>query len=122
MNPAGNDGLPYLRRRLDPTFTQVPPDQGGVTDRVAENVIAFDAEYFDGRRWVIDWPEALAAVPVAVRITVAVADPQSPGHVISQRRTVHLPHLPALRQPLGNASNQGEPDASSADDSQGGEP
>ncbi len=101
LESGGPFGLPHLRRRLDPTLT-LPPDEGGVTDRVAENVIAFDVTYFDGVRWVIDWPQRLNTMPIAARVSVAVADAEDPTRVVTQRRTVHLAHLPTLRQNTAN--------------------
>ncbi len=105
----GPGGLPYLRRRTDPTLQVVETllGGGGVADRVAENVIAFDIEYFDGLMWQIEWPASLQQVPTAVRVRVAVSqvgDGTTSPRVVSHSRLIHLPHWPTLRDDTGVAT------------------
>ncbi|MEM1097267.1 MAG: prepilin-type N-terminal cleavage/methylation domain-containing protein [Planctomycetota bacterium] len=111
LEPGGPNGLPHLRRRLDPTLSQdevLLGEGGGVADRVAENVIAFDVQYFDGTLWQADWPAALQAAPSAVRVSVAVRepnpDPRREPRVVSHRRLVSFPHWPSLRGEIGAGS------------------
>lgn len=122
-------GLPYLRRRLDPTI-QVDEvllgDGGGVADRVAENVIAFDVEYFDGFYWQVDWPASLQTMPTAVRVSVAVTevgDGTREPRIVSHRRMVSMPHWPTLRDDQGVAVEAGEgaPGAAQGGGQQGGQ-
>ncbi|MEM1026613.1 MAG: type II secretion system protein GspJ [Planctomycetota bacterium] len=120
LEAGGPRGLPYLRRRTDPSLSQdeiLLGEGGGVADRVAENVVAFDVQYFDGVTWRADWPPALQAVPSAVRVSVAVRepnpDPRREPRVVSHRRLVSFPHWPSLRGETGTGSlsEDGEPNA-----------
>ena len=115
LEPGGAGGLPYLRRRSDPTIRVdevLLGDGGGVADRVAENVIAFDVAYFDGLVWQTDWPASLQTMPTAVRVSVAVSEPDLGGRVgprvVSHRRVVSFPHWPTLRGASGTGATLDE--------------
>ena len=82
-----------LARRTDPTHN-VPDDQGGVVDIIASNIVSLNFEYFDGMLWQVDWSESLGRAPSAVRVTVAMADPQRPKAIIASTRTIALPWMP----------------------------
>ncbi len=92
-----------LSRRTDPTRNE-PDDEGGVIDLIASNVISLNFEYFDGLTWQTYWPESMGQPPTAVRVTVALADPDRPYDITGLTRTVSLPWMPG-----NNKSTGGQP-------------
>ncbi len=86
--PSG--GPPGLMQRTDPTKNP-RPDGGGVVHCLADSVIAFDVAYHDGDDWLSEWTENREDWPTAIRIALAVRDPDS-GEVLTVRRLVNFPH------------------------------
>ena len=82
-----------LARRTDPTLNPAP-DEGGVIERIAENVLELDVQYHDGLEWVEEWPEARREWPTAMRVRLTViADPRR--HTVwSVSRMLSFPHWP----------------------------
>lgn len=67
------DAPPVLMRRTDPTRNP-KPDDGGVIEVVAENVVAMNLTYHDGVDWRRDWPRKRKGWPLAIRISLAVLE------------------------------------------------
>ena len=84
--------LPVLVRRTDPTRNE-PPDDGGVIEVVARDIVSFNVEYLDQGEWVPDWPEFLNRYPTALRLAVGVAIPDRETERI-YRRLVYWPAMP----------------------------
>ena len=68
---AGASQLPALMRRTDPTRNE-EPDDGGVLERLADNVLGLNLAYHDGVDWRLDWPKDTKGWPVAIRIDLVV--------------------------------------------------
>ena len=79
--------------RIDPTRNE-GNEEGGVAFVVAENVIALDISYHDGQQWHGDWPDSRSDAPLAIRIEVAVEDPdgraQGSPEICAGRRIIAL--------------------------------
>ena len=86
--------LPALMRRSDPTRNE-RPDEGGVVELVAENVLGLNLAYHDGRDWREDWPEDARGWPVAIRIELAVVSKEEPRQIWTTSRLVNFPYYPA---------------------------
>ena len=71
VGAPGAGELPALMRRLDPTRNK-KPDEGGVVDVIAPNVLGLDFAYHDGVQWLSDWPEDSHGWPLAVRVRLVV--------------------------------------------------
>ncbi|MEM9913471.1 MAG: prepilin-type N-terminal cleavage/methylation domain-containing protein [Planctomycetota bacterium] len=110
LEPQNGEPFPALLRRTDPTRNE-EPDEGGVIELVARNVGALDFEYFDGQRWLPDWPEFVDGSPTALRVTVGVMLDDEAGTMRPYRRLIYFPMMP---EP-GDA-----PATSSLDGDQGG--
>ena len=93
--PDGNSTI--LARRTDPTRNE-PDDKGGVVDMIADHMISLNFEYFNGLTWQSDWPQSSGRPPSAVRVTVALADPERPSEIAGGTRTVSLPWMPQPQQ------------------------
>lgn len=98
-----------LVKRIDPTLNE-EPDRGGVVYRLARNVVLLDVQYFDGVDWLDDWPADMTSLPMAVRVTLGVAQPAeevAPGKapaVVTVRRWVAYP--PSRGGGSGTSSEQ----------------
>lgn len=90
LSRGDNEPLPSLIRRTDPTRNE-PPDEGGVLERIAHRVIAFDVSYYTGLEWVDEWPARPDAWPAIVRVSLAVAGDDQGGHVVPMTRLAHFP-------------------------------
>ena len=66
-----------LCRRLWPN-----PDKeaqpGGIITVIAENIAVFEARYFDGQQWQVEWPEEMESIPEIVQLNI--------GAVFSKQR------------------------------------
>lgn len=82
--------LPVLMRRLDPTRNE-PPDDGGVVEVIADNVIALDVAYLDGTQWVDDWPVDRKGWPAAIRLHLAVMADEAGERVCTAERILRFP-------------------------------
>ena len=80
-------------RRTDPTRND-DPDEGGVVELIAENVLGLNFSYHDGIAWRLDWPETAKSWPLAVRIELAVFSKQDPSKVWTTSRIVNFPYRP----------------------------
>ena len=77
-----------LWRRKDPGVDDDMED-GGILTEIAHDVVALNVEYFDGFDWLDEWlPEEAIGMPTAVRVTVALARPESPGLSVALMTTV----------------------------------
>jgi len=58
-----------LMRRLWPN-----PDKdsqpGGILSPIAENIDVFEVTYYDGRQWLMEWPEEMNSLPELVEVRV----------------------------------------------------
>ena len=89
--------MPALMRRTDPTRNEVP-DDGGVVECIAENILGLNLVYHDGIAWCEDWPQGTRGWPVAVRIELAVLTKTQPPKTWTTTRTVTFPHRIAANQ------------------------
>ena len=63
-----------LMRRLWPNpHEELEP--GGMLTIIAENIAAFEVQYFDGEEWSEEWPEEMQALPDLVSISIAAKQP-----------------------------------------------
>ncbi len=83
--------LPVLMRRTDPTRNEIP-DEGGVLECIAENVLGLNLLYHDGIGWVEDWPLGTRGQPMAVRIELAVLSKDKRPKIWTISRMVSFPH------------------------------
>lgn len=67
-----------LMRRLWPNpskdYEELEPR--GMLTVIAENIAAFDVQYFDGEEWSEEWPEEMQALPDLVSISIVALQPQ----------------------------------------------
>ncbi|MHC4717941.1 MAG: hypothetical protein ACYS5V_13285, partial [Planctomycetota bacterium] len=88
---------PVLLRRLDPTRNQAP-DEGGVVELIARDVVALDVTYHDGVAWRDEWSSKKEKRwPMAVRIRLAVLARAKPPKVWTTSRVVTFPYRPAQK-------------------------
>ena len=63
-----------LMRRLWPNpHEELEP--GGILTVIAEDIAAFEVQYFDGEEWSQEWPEELQALPDLVSISIVAKQP-----------------------------------------------
>ncbi len=86
-----------LMRRTDPTRNK-DPDEGGVIECIAENILGLNFAYHDGIDWYDDWPYDRRDWPLAVRIELAVCTETLPQKIWTISRTVTFPHRTAQNQ------------------------
>jgi type II secretion system protein J len=65
----------YLMRRLWPNPSE-ELEPGGVLTVIAEDIAAFDVQYFDGEEWSDEWPEEIQALPDVVAISITARQPE----------------------------------------------
>ena len=88
---------PVLMRRTDPTQNETP-DEGGVLECIAENVLGLNLLYHDGVGWCDDWLEERRGRPLAIRIELAVLAKSQPPKIWTISRVVSFPHRGAQNQ------------------------
>ncbi len=86
-----------LMRRTDPTLNKTP-DEGGVIECIAENILGLNFAYYDGIAWYDDWPYERRDWPLVVRIELAVCTETLPQKMWTTSRTVSFPHRKAQDQ------------------------
>ncbi|MCK4850065.1 MAG: hypothetical protein KAT11_01880 [Phycisphaerae bacterium] len=86
-----------LMRRTDPTRNETP-DDGGVLECIAENVLGLNFAYHDGIGWCEDWPQDTNGWPLAVCIELAVLAETEPPKLWTISRVVSFPHRKAENQ------------------------
>ena len=63
-----------LMRRLWPNpHEELEP--GGILTVIAEDIAAFEVQYFDGEEWSEEWPEEMQALPDLVSISIVARQP-----------------------------------------------
>ena len=63
-----------LMRRLWPNpHEELEP--GGILTFIAEDIAAFEVQYFDGEEWLEEWPEEMQALPDLVSISIVAKQP-----------------------------------------------
>jgi len=88
---------PVLLRRLDPTRNKAP-DQGGVVELIARDVVALDFAYHDGIEWRPKWSPKDKRWPLAVRVSAAVLGEGKSRKVWTTGRTVNFPLRPGVKK------------------------
>jgi len=67
-----------LMRRLWPNpnreYEELEPR--GILTVIAENIAAFEVQYFDGEQWSEEWPEEMQALPGLVSISIVARQPE----------------------------------------------
>ena len=84
-------------RRTDPTRNR-QPDEGGVVEPIAVNVLGLDFSYHDGIDWVDRWRKSNREWPAAIRFQLTAATQTKPRRSFTVVRTVSYPHLPAPKE------------------------
>jgi type II secretion system protein J len=66
-----------LMRRLWPNPSKEYEDlePRGILTVIAENIAAFDVQYFDGEEWSEEWPEEMQAIPELISISIVANQP-----------------------------------------------
>jgi type II secretion system protein J len=59
-----------LMRRLWPNPNK-ELEPGGILTIIAEDIAAFEVQYFDGEEWSDEWPEEMQALPDLVAVSIA---------------------------------------------------
>lgn len=113
------DGSALWRRR-DP----VPddnPEGGGVAEPVADNVVGFFVEAYDGESWRSDWDSDDDGIPKALRVSVVSSgvgpetDPMAePESLVLVRTVVPIDRVPAPRDEEAEALARAEMAAAAA--------
>ena len=88
---------PALMRRIDPTRNE-RPDDGGVVELVAENVVELNLAYHDGIEWLDDWPKDRGGWPAAVCVKLTVLNEKNPSMLWTSSRVVNFPYNPMPRE------------------------
>lgn len=67
----------YLVRRLwpNPSREYEELETRGVLTIIAENISAFQVQYFDGEEWFEEWPEEMQALPDLVSVSIMAKQP-----------------------------------------------
>ena len=63
-----------LMRRLWPNPHE-DLEPGGILTIIAEDIAAFEVQYFDGEEWSEEWPEEMQALPDLVSISIVAKQP-----------------------------------------------
>lgn len=63
-----------LMRRLWPNPNE-ELEPGGILTVIAEDIAAFDVQYFDGEEWSDEWPEEMQALPDLVAVSITANQP-----------------------------------------------
>jgi type II secretion system protein J len=63
-----------LMRRLWPNPSE-ELEPGGILTVIAEDIAAFEVQYFDGEEWSEEWPEEMQALPDLVSISIVARQP-----------------------------------------------
>lgn len=92
------DRPPMLMQRLDPTRNE-EPDGGGVVRCIAENIVALELAYHDGRTWQPEWSAETDGWPVAVRVSLLAVDPDDARTTWSAASIVNFPRMGELPEP-----------------------
>ncbi len=67
----------FLMRRLWPNPSKEYEDlePRGILTVIAENIAAFEVQYFDGEEWFEEWPEEMQALPDLVSVSIVARQP-----------------------------------------------
>jgi type II secretory pathway component PulJ len=98
LQPSLADRPGMLMQRLDPT-RNVEPDNGGVVRCIAQNIVALELAYHDGRSWRPEWSSETDGWPRAVRISLLAADPDDAKTTWPVESIVNFPRMPASPEP-----------------------
>jgi type II secretion system protein J len=76
-----------LMRRLwpNPSRDYEGLEPRGILTVIAENIAAFQVQYFDGEEWSEEWPEEMQALPDLVSVSIVA---QQPGRVNPPSETI----------------------------------
>ncbi len=90
-----------LTRRVCPIVTLSRDDEnyvagtGGMLTTIAENVVQFQVQYYDGYTWLDQWPEEQGVLPELVQVTLVGQRPNDPEgqHPIIRSFAVTFPRV-----------------------------
>ena len=85
------DGL-VMWRRMDPALDEYPT-AGGVASVIAEGMVSFSVEAYDGQEWLETWDSDLDGLPHGLRIEVTATDDRGNRTVVA-RRVVAIDRTP----------------------------
>lgn len=82
-----------LWRRVDPVPDEVP-DGGGVVFPVAEGILSFSVQAFDGKNWEDQWDSDRDGLPHALRIVVRATSDRDARRTADAVRVVPIDRIP----------------------------
>ena len=84
---------------------------GGILTPIAENIMAFDVQYYNDTEWLMEWPVEQTELPKLVEITLTASASRdvSEKDVINKSFVVHFPRLPQMTQEQSSESSEGTP-------------
>jgi len=113
-----------LTRRICPIVALSREDEdyveatGGMLATIAENVVRFQVQYYDGYAWLDQWPEEQNVLPELVQVTLVGQRPNDPEgkHPIVRSFAVSFPRVAeALKATLDEEAETGFEDVSPID-------
>jgi len=105
-----DDDKSVLLRRLCP-IVGIEDDaetQGGILTTIAENIIDFDIQYFDGSEWLNEWPRDTKELPPLVQVILTAANSQEAEEkdMVNRSFMVNFPGMAELEEQEADNENQ----------------
>jgi len=106
-----------LFRRLWPN-----PDEerepGGILTVIAENIVIFQIQFFDGEQWADEWPEEMESIPDLIEVTLGTL-PEGQREPVIETFVVNCVRLAG--QSAATASEEGTDEGAGREEETGGE-
>ena len=105
-----DDENSVLLRRLCP-IVGIEEDietQGGMLTTIAENILDFDIQYFDGTEWLNEWPVEATDLPGLVQVVLTAANSQEAEEkdLVNRSFIVSFPRMAELDEEEADNENQ----------------
>jgi len=101
-----------LMRRLCPIVGMEDDieSQGGILTGIAENIIGFDVQFFDGSEWQAEWPPEEDLLPELVEVSLAgqLGDNEEKPRIMVRDFVVSFPRLGRQVQDSSDATAESE--------------
>jgi len=101
-----------LMRRLCPIVGMEDDieSQGGILTGIAENIIGFDVQFFDGSEWQAEWPPEEDMLPELVEVSLAgqLGDNEEKPRIMVRDFVVSFPRLGRQVQDSSDATAESE--------------
>ena len=109
LSKDGEDSV--LLRRLCP-IVGIEDDietQGGMLVTLAENILDFDIQYFDGTEWVPEWPREMTMLPDLVQVIITTPNDEDVElkDLVSRSFMVNFPRTSVPQEGEANSENEG---------------